>query len=276
MFPAERTMALWHGIVAGFDGTDRARCAVRWAAAEAAVRGCPLHVVRVVEPVTPTVAAGWVPPSFSGPAGDQRHLIEDQLVAEIDACRTANPGLEAHGAMHDGRAHSRLAEHADLVGANVVAVGVSGLGAVPRLVLGSTGAELVRTTRRTVIAVRDLTPVQQAAMVTGYSPVVALVDERVASARVLAFARDVADRWGTTVTVVHPGDGVPDAVRGRAGDVAVKAADTSPHAAALELSAEARLVVVGGRRDGLLRRLLTESPVGTLLHRAKCSVAVVP
>lgn len=40
MFPAERMMGLWQGVVAGFDGTPEARSAVRWAAAEAAARGC--------------------------------------------------------------------------------------------------------------------------------------------------------------------------------------------------------------------------------------------
>ncbi|MFC4852691.1 universal stress protein [Actinophytocola glycyrrhizae] len=285
MFPAERTVDLWHGVVAGFDGTDRARCAVRWAAAEAAVRGCPLHVVRVVEPVPPTVATGWVPPGLSGPSEDQRCLIEDEVVAEIDACRAATPGLEAHGAIHDGRPHSRLAEHANLVGANVVAVGVSDLGAVSRLLLGSTGAELIRTTRRVVVAVRDLTPVQQAAVVTGYAPVVAMVDDRATSARVLAFACDMAHRWGTSVTVVHAGRVVPAAVRGWLTDarsrypgvrVDVAAAGTQPHLAALDLSADAPLVAVGDRRHGVLRRLLTGSAAHTLLHHAKCSVAVVP
>jgi hypothetical protein len=33
MVPADETMALWHGVVAGFDGTSQARTAVRWAAA---------------------------------------------------------------------------------------------------------------------------------------------------------------------------------------------------------------------------------------------------
>ena len=42
MFPVERTMTRWQGVVAGFDDTDRARCAVRWSGAEpTCVNGLP-------------------------------------------------------------------------------------------------------------------------------------------------------------------------------------------------------------------------------------------
>jgi nucleotide-binding universal stress UspA family protein len=177
MYPRERTLSLWHGVVVGFDGTDRARCAVRWAAGDCAARGCPLHVVRVVVYNTPTAVAGWLP-LLTGPDEYERDLIEDQLVAEVSACRLAHPGLEVYAAMHDGAPCARLAEHADQVGADVLAVGRSGLGAVARLVLDSTGAELIRTTRRPVVVVRDPTPVQHAAMATGYAPVVAFLDDR--------------------------------------------------------------------------------------------------
>lgn len=285
MSSAERTTALWHGVVAGFDGTDRSRCAVRWAAGEAAARGCPLHVVRVVEPVVPTVANGWGPPLLSGPVEDQRWLMEDQLVTEVDACRAANPGLAVHGAMHDGSPHARLAQHAATVGANVLTVGSTDLGAVSRLLLGSTRAKLVRTTKCAVVAVRDLTPVQQALIVTGGAPVVALVDEWPASSRVLAFACGMADRWGTGVTVVHAGRVASAVVRRELTDVrhhhprvrvGLETAGAHPHLAALDLSAEARLVVFGDRSQGVLSRLLTDSAAPALLHHAKCTVAVVP
>ena len=134
MFSVGRTAVLWQGLVVGFDGTDGARCAVRWAAGEAATRRCPLHVVRVVVHHTPTVVAGWVP-MVTGPDECERDLIEDQLVTEVDACRSAHPGLEIHAAMHDGAPYARLAEHADQVGADVLAVGSSDVGTVSRLVL---------------------------------------------------------------------------------------------------------------------------------------------
>lgn len=295
MFPAERAVTLWHSVVVGFDGSDRARCAVRWAADEAAARGCPLHVVRVVVHSTPTVAAGWVP-MLAGPDECERDLIEDQLVAEADVCRAAHPGLEIHIAMHDGAPYARLADHADQVGADVLAVGSSDLSAVSRLVFGSTGAELVRTTRRLVVVVRDLTPVQQAAMATGYAPVVALLDDRETSPRVLAFAFETASRWGASVMVVHadPSAGgfagvdryVPaavlrgqlDVVRGYYPSVAVRVETVMADLcdAVLDHSTDARLVVVGDRRSGVVHRLLSGSVSHRVLHHAQCSVAVIP
>jgi nucleotide-binding universal stress UspA family protein len=295
MFPAERMMALWHGIVVGFDGSDRARCAVRWAAAEAAARHCPLHVVRVVVHHTPALAAGWVP-VLTGPDQCERDLIEDQLLAEVDACGAAVPGVEVHAAMLDGAPYARLAEHADQVGADVLAVGSSDPGTLSRLVFGSTGADLIRTTRRLVVVVRDLTPVQQAAMATGYAPVVALLDDRETSPRVLMFAYDMASRWSAGVTIVHVARGggrfaevdrfVPAPVLRSQLAVAhrhhpnvpvrVETVMADSTQEVLDHSTDARLVVVGDRRHGVVHRLLAGSAGHQVLHHARCSVAVVP
>lgn len=290
MFPAERPPGPWHGVVAGFDGTDRARCAVRWAAAEAAARRCPLHVVRVVVHHTPAVVAGWLP-VLIGPYEVEWELIEDELLAEVDACRATHPGLEVHAAMHDGAPYARLAEHADQVGAEVLAVGSSDPSVMSRLVFGSTGAELVRTTKRLVVVVRDLTPVQEAATVTGYAPVVAVLDDRETGPRVLASAYDVADRWGASVTVVHADPGA-DSLVGVDGDVLHSQLETVRRLyptvrarietvtadvgdAVLDHSTDARLVVVGDRRQGVVHRLLSGSVGHRVLHHARCSVAVV-
>lgn len=295
MFPPERMSGSWQGVVVGFDGTDRARCAVRWAAAECAVRYCPLHIVRVVAHHTPVAAAGWWP-ALTEPDELARDLVEDQLLAEVDACRAEYPDLEVHAAMQDGAPYARLAEHADQVGADVLAVGSSDLGGVSRLVLGSTGAELIRATRRRVFVVRDLTPVQQAAMATGYAPVVALLDDREMSPRVLAFAYEMADRWGAGVLVVHADPPaarsvgvdryVPGAVLRGQLDVAhrhypgvpvrVETVMTEVCDTVLDHSTDARLVVVGDRRQGVFHRLLAGSVGNRVLHNARCSVAVVP
>lgn len=289
MYPAERQAGLWQGVVAGFDGTSRATFAVRWAAAEASSRGCPLHVVRVVEHPTPTVAGGWVP-VLVGPDETQRRHLEEELVGAVDLCRRHNPGLEVHAAMHDGPPCSRLAEHADLVDADVLAVGSSDVGPLARLVFGSRSSGLLRATRRTVVVVREPTPVQEACMATGYAPVVAVVDDVATGARVLEFAFEAAAHRDSTVLVVHadsPGvdQAVPlnvlrgqlDALCGRHPGVAVSAETVDyPARTVLDHSADARLVVVGDRRLGALRRLMAGAVSHTVLRHAACSVAVVP
>lgn len=295
MFPAEWTTGSWQGVVVGYDGTDRAQCAVRWAAEQAAARSCPLHIVRVVVHHAPALVAGWLP-VLIGPDRHERDLIEDELTAEIDAVRDRHPAVEVHAAVHDGAPSASLAEHADRVAANVVVVGCSDPRVVPRFVHGSTGADLVRKTRHSVVVVRDLTPVQQAAMVTGYASVVAVLDDRDTSARVLAFACDMAGGWGTGVTVLRsvPGPRHPAAaersvpaavVRGLLDTarwrypwvpVRVETAATDPVEAVSGLSADAAMVVVGDRRRGLVHRFLSGAVGHRTLHQALCTVAAVP
>lgn len=287
--PKDRTDTSWLGIVVGFDGTDRARCAVRWAAAQAAARACPLHLVRVVVHHAPAVVGGWLP-VLVGPAEWERDLLVDELVAEADACRATYPGIEVHAAMHDGAPSAGLAEHADLVGADVLVVGCSAQGVVPRALLGSTGGELVRWANRLVVVVRDETPVQQAGTATGFAPVVAMLDDRDRSAGVLAVAFDMADRLGARVTVLHQETGSDRTVsrtdiRDHLARVArchprvpvrVESVRTDVCLAALDMSVDARLIVMGGRRHGVVQRLLAGSRDRKVLHDAHCTVAVVP
>jgi nucleotide-binding universal stress UspA family protein len=289
MVPAEETMALWRGVVAGFDGTPQARTAVRWAAAEAADRGCPLHLVRVVEQPMVAMAAGWVPVML-GPDGAQRRQLEDELAAEIDRCRAHASDLEVHGVVHDGPPCSRLAEHAELVGANVLVVGDSGTGPASRFLHGVTGVELLHTTRRTVVVAREPTPVQEACVVTGYAPVVAAVDDAETAGSVLAFAFGAARRWGASVLVVHvdlagADRTVPPAVLGdhlaaldrtyRDVPVRVETVTDHPARAVLDRASEARLVVAGDRRQSAVQRVLAGSISRAVLRRSPSPVAVV-
>ena len=147
-----------------------------------------------------------------------------------------------------------------------------------------------------MVAVRDLTPAQQAAMATGYAPVVALLDDRETSLQVLTFAHDMANRWGASVTVVHADPSaswsagvdryVPAAVLRSQLDIVhrchpslpvwVETVMTDLCDAVLDHSTDARLVVVGDRRRGVVHRLLAGSVGHRVLHHARCSVAVVP
>lgn len=280
MFPVERTTGLRQGVVAGFDGTHRSRVAVRWAAEEAVARRTPLHVVRVVEYAAFTVAAGWVPVS-TGPDETRRRQLADEVAAEVDDCRDRNPGLEVHGAVHEGSPCVRLAEHADVVGADTLAVGASHLGPVARLLFGSTEAGLLRATRQPLIVVRDLSPVQEAYLATGYLPVVAVLDDAATAPPVLRFGYAAAARRGAPLRVLHVAtevpaetlDGLLARVRGLCPGLTVhaEAVEERVERAVLGSSEDARLVVMGHRKTSVLRRPLSH----TVLHHAGCSVALV-
>lgn len=275
MFPVERTTGL-QGVVAGFDGTPRSRAAVRWAADEAAARRTPLHVVRVVEYAAFTVAAGWVPVS-TGPDETRRQQLADELAAEVDSCRDRNPGLEVHGAVHDGSPCVRLAEHAEVVGADTLAVGASHLGPVARLLFGSTEAGLLRASRRPLIVVRDLSPVQEAYLATGYAPILAVLDDPATAQPVLRFAFTAAARRHAPLTILRATPDVPVnvAVLRRAcpgTDPEIETITDRFERTILARTEDARLVVAGHRRSSVLRRPLSH----TVLHHAQCSVALVP
>lgn len=273
--------APWHAVVAGFDGTDGARCAVTWAAEQALRHGCALHVVRVVEPQPVPVAWGPVPvPVAAREDGDERRRVEEQVSVAVADLRDRVPGVDVHAQVLDGRAPVRLAAHAEAVGADLVVVGASDHGSLARLVLGVTALELVGGTERPVVAVRDLTPVQQAAVLVGQPGVVAVVDDLATGGPVLELAFDLAAHSGSDLLVVC---GVAEVDAFLAGyrerypwiEVTVETAGESPARAALERAECAQLLVVGDRRQGPVRRLLTGSVSHTALHRAACSVAVV-
>lgn len=281
MFPVERTTGLHQGVVAGFDGTPRSRAAVRWAADEAAARRTPLHVVRVVEYAAFTVAAGWVPVS-TGPDEARRRQLADELAAEVDDCRERNPGLEVHGAVHDGSPCVRLAEHAEVVGADTLAVGASHLGRVARLLFGSTEAGLLRASKRPLIVVRDLSPVQEAYLATGYAPVIAVLDDAATAGPVLRFAFTAAARRAARLHVLQA---VPDVPPDVANERLARLRRVCPNVpveiepvadrferAVLARTEDAQLVVAGHRRASVLRRPISHA----VLHHAQCSVALVP
>lgn len=271
----------WHGVVAGFDGTDRGRCAVRWAAARAVGHGCPLYVVSVVE-LVPPMASGWAA-IMAGANVGERCWSEQRLLVEVEACRAAFPGLEVRASLHEGHPCGRLADYADQVGADLIAVGESSRGRWSRLLLGSTADELLRRTGRLVAVVRDPTPVQQATMLTGQCPVVASVEDVVGGGPVLDFAFDAAVSDDAVLTVVAPRDlrgvGVVEQVdrwRRRFPQVPVTidtvTGDRLP--ALLEAAEVARLLVVGHRPTGTFR-WLAGSVSDTVAHDAACSVVVV-
>lgn len=279
--------APWQAIVVGFDGTDGARCAVTWAADQAARHSCPLHVVRVLEPMPVPVAWGPVPvPVPAREDGDELRRVEEQVAVAMAEIRARMPGVDVHAEVLEGRAPVRLAAHADLVGADLVVVGASEQGSLARLLLGVTALELVGGTERPVVAVRDLTPVQEAAALVGQPGVVAMADDLATSAPVLELAFDVAARTGSDLMVVCPATAVPGRIEADphlAGyrerypgvGVAVETATDNPARVVLERAECARLLVVGDRRQGPVRRLLSGSVSHTVLHRAACSVAVV-
>jgi len=290
-------------VVVGFDASGESVTAASWAAREAEARGRPLVVVRAFEwqwPPMPGPASASVSVQVAG-RGEVRSAVQAQLERGVAEIRRQHPGIEVIAAVTDGHPALALATVADETDAELVVVGASGTGAVERLLLGSTAAELVRTTHRPAVVVRG------AGQRPGADRVVVGIDGTPTSRRATGFALDFAARHGYRVSVVHAwtetlldpvlesfvpqqgGEGdlraVADALvssqladwRDRYPDVPVERAEPEgrPAEALLAQAEDAALLVVGSHGRGPVRRTLLGSVSHRVLQQAPCPVAVL-
>ncbi|RSM91618.1 universal stress protein [Kibdelosporangium aridum] len=290
-------------VVAGYDGSATAQQAVMWAAAEAASRNFGLVVVQAVSlPALPEMAstpAAWVTPQFN--VDEQQALLShagSELESVAEACRNAHPGLEVTPRAVSGRGPETLAQIAS--DAQLLVIGPSGRTALPRVLLGSTAAELMHTYRRPIVIVRHSDEQSDG------KRVVVGVDGSETSSNAIDFAFDFADRHGYELLAVHAWSDLPlDALapvrtwdyawqdihekaeqmfieslaghRQRHPDVDVRQviSPDRPTHALLEHAQDAALLVVGSHGRGMLKRALLGSVSHAVAYHAPCPVAIV-
>jgi nucleotide-binding universal stress UspA family protein len=272
-------------IVVGYDGSVEAAQAVRWAAEQAAVRGCPLHLVHCsLWPVlTPT--PGPLPGAAdSGLERSCQITLEEGLAH----AKQAAPGLDVRTCL----AYGWPSEHLPKIsgGEDMLVVGSRGLGGFMGLLVGSVSLEMAATATCPVAVIRaDHHP---------DGPVVVAVDST-GSPAALEDACTMARVTGADLTVVHvrhappgyrmlrdPVDAEPAAEELL--DSAVSAAremtpgtrvegelltDASIPRAILNASANARLTVVGTKGHGLIKGTIG-STAHAVLHHAKGPVLI--
>ncbi|MGA4837599.1 universal stress protein [Streptomyces sp. G45] len=279
-----------HAVIVGVDGSPESRAAAEWAAGEARLRGLPLSLVCVLEPVPePVVRAPLLGAETRQRWSDRipQEYAEELHVRHPDVevglrWLTGRPGQLLPGLARDDRA--------------LLVLGSRGLGGVAGALLGSVALAAVAHAERPVVLVRagvpaaregaeDLAgdPCSRAAR----RPVVVGVDAGQPPVSVLAFAFDAAARRRTSLRVLHAGAGqgptaaVAETLRPwcRAFPHVTIVDEVRPGGAAPHLVAaswDASLIVVGRRS----RRFPVGTRVGPVthgvLHRAVCPVAVVP
>ncbi|MEV4516656.1 universal stress protein [Dactylosporangium sp. NPDC049525] len=281
-------------VVVGVDGSPDSKRAVQWAAADAARRQRPLHLLHGHEwPVVTYPMAGLAMPiiyeteSLESPA---RILADAVLQArDVDAELRISTEASADLCVPALLAASR---HASLV-----VVGNRGLGGFTALLVGSTGVELASHAICPVVIVRHADRPDGGS--TGR--VVVGVDSSHGAHEALGLAFEQAAFRGCGLTAVHayhrqnaghqPG-GIPDAAldgerrllaeslagwREKYPRVDVRL-DTVPGRAGgvlTDASAGAQLLVVGARGRGGFVGLLLGSVSQAVVHHACCPVAVV-
>ncbi|MDQ0768910.1 nucleotide-binding universal stress UspA family protein [Pseudarthrobacter defluvii] len=271
-------------VVAGYDGSDEAAAAVRWAARHARALNCALHVVHCSLWPLLTKHLGPVPGvSGSGLEQSAQAILEEGVAhaaAEV-------PGLKIKSTLVHGLPAQLLAQVS--AGGRLLVVGSRGLGGFLGLLVGSVSLELAATATCPVAVIRqDLHP---------DGPVVAAVDAS-GSPGVLAEACALAAAWHASLTVVHVRHQPPGYRRQESQDAEADARDilasaltdaramapsinvdgrmltdsSVPHAI-LQAAAEARMVVVGSQGRGLLRETIG-STAHAVLHHAQGPVLI--
>ena len=294
-------------VTVGLDGSPESRAAAEWAAREAKLRGLPLRLVHVWEPVPEPMAQA---PLLG--AETQAHWSERIPRETAEGLRLRHPGVHVEMEQISGRPMDALAEAAK--DAELLVLGSRGLSGIGGFLVGSVGMAVIAHTETPVVLVRageqaadehEADPAGIPSAATAYRPVVLGLDTGHPHDAVIAFAFEEAARRGTALRVVHgwnlppyfayglPADPELNAELGRqdaaalAGvlrpwrqkypeiEVVEVSRCGSPANQVIDASREASLVVVGRRT----RR----SPIGAhigpvthaVLHHATAPVAVV-
>ncbi|MFF0226998.1 universal stress protein [Streptomyces sp. NPDC004629] len=294
-------------ITVGLDGSPESRAAAEWAAREAKLRGLPVKLVQVWEPVPEPMAQA---PLLG--AETHQHWTERIPRESADGLRLRHPGVEVTTEQLTGRPAEALARAAK--DAELLVLGARGLGGIGGFLVGSVGLAVVAHTERPVVLVRageqaadehQMDPAGIPSAATAFRPVVLGLDVAGPDEALIEFAFEAAARRSVPLRVVHAWNPPPYYAYGMALEPAVerelakgdavalsevlrpwrqKYPDVevieqshygSPSLLLIDASHEASLVVVGRR----IRRSAMGAHIGTVthavLHHSTAPVAVV-
>jgi nucleotide-binding universal stress UspA family protein len=191
-------------VTVGIDGSPESLAAAAWAAREARLRGLPLRLVNVWEPVPEPMGRA---PLLGA---DAEHEWRERVLREAaDGIRARHPDVEVVVEQVSGRAAAALSEAAG--DAELLVLGSRGLGGVGGFLTGSVGQSVVAHAEVPVVLVRVW---EQAAGDHGgpadipsaeapRRPVVLGLDTGRPDDTLIRFAFDAAARHDTSLKAVH-------------------------------------------------------------------------
>ncbi|WP_327418546.1 universal stress protein [Streptomyces sp. NBC_01233] len=278
-------------VIVGVDGSDPARQAAMWAAAEAARRERPLHIVHGSD--TDGRVLYVSAKSIERVRQTGRELL-DATVAEV---RERFPGLQVNAEFSRSAPVPSL--HRSAGPDDTIVVGNRGLGGFGSLTLGSVGLKVAAGAKTPVIIVRGTengaeTGVVLAAVRDGHDLDCARYAAREAQLREgslrLLHVWNILQSVGEVVTLlddveeianeqVHHLNAVADRIREEFPDLTVQVdADKSTSVASVlvEASRRADLLVMGGRRSPSYLGPTLGRVTHSLVHHAHCPVQLIP
>jgi nucleotide-binding universal stress UspA family protein len=192
-------------IVAGYDGSAEARLAAMWAAREAHIGQSRLVLVMAMgyppmsEPAP--MPPGCVVPQMPTPKEETVRTHAQAALADVAAsCHGEWPDITISTIASPGRAPEVLKSLAE--NAQLLTIGAS-LTGLPKVLLGSTAAELLHHHKRPLVVVRgDKDQTEDKRVVVG-------VDGSEVSTRAIGFTYDFADRHGFELVAVHAWSDLP-------------------------------------------------------------------
>lgn len=280
-------------IVVGYDGSQHADEALRWAAAEAARLRAPLRILHVAHTIVDTYVVAGSHLDLTTQLGNQ------VLAGAVERAYGVDPDLEVTTQLEVRESVAAMLVEAS-ANARLVVLGSRGRGGFAGLLLGSVSVAVAAHAHCPVVVLRGGAPGPSDPTL----PVVVGVDGSPTSVRAVDLAFDQASRLGVPLVAVHAWEPPPMAgpVPGWTPDeleelrIAEKAllaeslaghADRYPevevrpvvrrgHPAPVVLAAaeDARLLVVGSRGRGGFRGLLLGSVSQAALHHSPCPVLV--
>ena len=134
-------------VVVGLDGSTESRAAAEWAAREAKLRGLPLKIVHVWEPVPEPMAQA---PLLG--AETQQHWSERVPREAAEGIRLRHPGIEVTTEQLTGGSADTLVKAA--ADAELLVLGSRGLSGFGGFMVGSVGLSVVAHAERPVVLVR--------------------------------------------------------------------------------------------------------------------------
>ncbi|MFI9152473.1 universal stress protein [Streptomyces sp. NPDC053367] len=207
-------------VVVGLDGSCESRAAAEWAAREAKLRGLPLKVLHVLEPVPEP----WAQAPLLGPE-TQGHWSERIPREAVEGLRLRHPGVDVTMEQPPGPAAELLSGSA--ADAELLVLGSRGMSGVGGFLVGSVGQAVIARTEVPVVLVRagetaadehESDPAGIPSAATPFRPVAVGVDATDPAEEVLAFAFEEADRRRTSVRAVYTWNLPPYYLYGLAAD----------------------------------------------------------